>query len=196
MIRLAVAPLLVAASCLVSSVAQAAIITFDVELFGAAETPPTASSGIGSGTIVVDTVDLLMGVNVAFSGLTGTTTASHIHCCALPTTTAGVATQVPTFVGFPLGVTSGSYSHTFDMSLASSYNPAFVTAHGGTATSAFADLLAGMLDGMSYLNIHTTAYPGGEIRGTLHSVPEPATIALFGSALLGLAALRRRRPSA
>jgi hypothetical protein len=73
-----------------------------------------------------------MFIDVSFSGLLGTTTASHIHCCT-PTPlsgTAGVATTTPTFAGFPLGVTSGTYMNTLDLTLASSYNPAFVTANG------------------------------------------------------------------
>ena len=48
-----------------------------------------------------------------------------------------------------------------------SYNLAFVTAHGGTTASAAAALLAGLEAGQAYLNIHTTMFPGGEIRGFL-----------------------------
>src|SRR5207253_2130222 len=125
-----------------------------------------------------------MRVEVTFSGLLAPTTASHIHCCtALPGTgTAGVATTVPTFTGFPLGVTSGTYDHTFDMSLASSYNPAFITT---TPLAAFGVLQTGLNAGDAYLNIlHTTTSPSGEIRGFLHAVPEPSTWAMM---ILGFA---------
>jgi hypothetical protein len=47
--------------------------------------------------------------------------------------------------------------------------------------------------GEAYFNIHTTANPSGEIRGFLVGIPEPSTLALFGSGLVGLATLRRRR---
>ena len=47
-----------------------------------------------------------------------------------------VATTTPTFPGFPPGVTSGTYDNTLDTSLASAFNPAFVTDHGGTAAGA------------------------------------------------------------
>src|SRR3954468_5519885 len=110
-----------------------------------------------------------MHVIVDFSGLTAGRTASHIHCCtAVPGTgTALVATTVPTFPGFPLDVTSGTYSRIFDTSLARTYNPAFITANGGTVLSAEATLAAGLAAGEAYLNIHTTLFPNGEIRGFL-----------------------------
>jgi hypothetical protein len=144
------------------------VFVFTAALNAAAENnPQDSSTGTGSAIVTWDTVTNLMTVNVTFSGLTTGTTASHIHCCAVPPSNAGVATTTPTFPGFPLGVTSGTYLHTFDMTAASSYNPAFVTANGGTPTSAEAVLFAGLVAGQAYLNIHTTMFPGGEIRGVL-----------------------------
>ncbi len=140
-----------------------------------------------------------MRVQVTFSGLLGTTTASHIHAATgMPDTgTAIVATQTPTFTGFPLGVNSGTYDHTFDTSQDSFYNPAFETANGGTAASAEAALAAALDAGEAYLNIHTTVVPGGEIRGFLHAqtVPEPSSLALcgLGAACAIVSAVRRRK---
>ena len=181
-----IATTVITALCLlVSNLAQAAIIEFDVTLSGAAETPPTPSAGVGSALIFLDTTGHTLQISMTFSGLSAPTTASHIHCCAAPNVTAPVATQVPFFIGFPIGVTSGSYSHLFDMTQLASYNPAFVSANGGTADSAFAALTAGMLGGLSYLNIHSQQFTGGEIRGVLR-VPEPGSLSLLGVALIGL----------
>jgi hypothetical protein len=80
------------------------------------------------------------------------------------------------------------------MTLASSYNPAFVSANGGTVSTALNALLGGLESGRGYLNIHSTTYPGGEIRGFLQAVPEPETYVLFlaGLGLMALAGRRRR----
>jgi hypothetical protein len=143
------------------------LYVFSASLSGANENPPNTSPGSGSATVMWNTATNQMTVDVDFSGLTAGTTASHIHCCAVPPANAGVATQVPRFTGFPVGVTFGSYTHTFDMTDPASYNPAFVTANGGSVATAEPVLLAGLLAGQTYLNIHTTAFPGGEIRGVL-----------------------------
>src|SRR5215211_4059643 len=172
---------LVLAVLMLSAVAKADTIVFTTTLTGSQEVPPTGSPGIGSALVTLDTATNLLTLNVSFAGLVSPTIASHIHCCTLPGANAMVATTVPTFPGFPLGVTTGTYLMTFDLTLASTYNPAFITAHGGTVAGAQAALLAGLASGQTYLNIHTVQFPGGEIRGQLQvqAVPEPATLLLL-----------------
>jgi len=175
--------------------AYAIPVTFVGNLTGANEVPPVPSSATGLATVVLDAAAQTLQINATFSGLTSNTNAAHIHCCAPLGTNAGVATTVPAFPGFPLGVTSGSFtSAVFDLTQPTIYNPAFVTLQGGL-TQAEVALIAGILNGTTYLNIHTVNFPGGEIRGQLQAVPEPTTLLLVGTTMagLGLARWKRRR---
>ncbi len=184
-------PVLILALVALAGVAQADPLVFTTTLSGTNEVPANASPGTGTAVVVID--GHMMTINITFSGLQGNTTASHIHCCTPPGANAQVATTTPTFPGFPLGVQSGFYSRTFDLTLASSYNPAFITSHGGTVTQAEADLVAGIIAGQAYLNVHTNLFPGGEIRGQLQAAPEPVTLLLFGTGLAGVALRQRRK---
>lgn len=155
----------------------------------------SGGTGTGSATVTIDADLFTMRVQADFTGLSGVSSAAHIHCCTVNSGTgnAGVATVVPSFTLFPLGVTAGTHDFTYDLTLTSSYNSAFVTANGGTATTAFNALVAGLDARKAYFNIHTSTFQGGEIRAILTPVPEPAVSALLA---LGLGWLARRRSRA
>lgn len=180
---------------LCAGAAHADIIRYAATLSGSAEDPPNASPATGFATVHIDDFTNMMTVTASFSGLTGPTTASHIHCCTEDPfeSTAGVATSLPTFPAFPLDVTSGSYTEVFDLLNASTYNTTFINENGGTVGSARLAFLAGLASGRAYLNIHTSAFRPGEIRGFLTEVPEPGSVVLLGVGIASLAMLRRQR---
>ena len=152
--------------CFLCLPAHSAVINLSSTIDGAQANAGagTGSSGTGSAAMTYDDGTGLFSWNINWSGLTGSAVAAHFHGPALSNQNAGVT----------VGIGVGS-------------NPAIGSA-SITGLQA-ADLLAGLW----YINIHTAANPGGEIRGQVSVVPIPAAAWLFISALGGLAALKRRK---
>ena len=121
--------------------AQAAVITYKATLSGASEVPPNQTAGRGAAAVNVDPSTGKISWRVEYSGLTGPAAAAHIHCGAAAGANAGVAV--------PLG---------------SAPNLASPITGSGTMTQA---QMGELQAGKCYINIHTAANKGGEIRGQL-----------------------------
>lgn len=157
---------LVAALSLAATPASALLIDLTASLdcsqaAGGAGTCGAGGSGTGTATITFDTVTNLLSWNLTYSGLSGTVTAAHFHGPATTSQSAGVQVGIGTA------------------------NPAI-----GSATLTDTQETQ-LLSELWYINVHSTSFPGGEIRGQV-LVPEPATLAALGAGLAMLAALRRR----
>lgn len=177
--------------------AHAIPITYTATLSGTNENPPNASTGTGDATVTIDVDADTLEVEINFSGLTSTAIVAHIHCCVDAPGTVGIATPTPGFPGFPAGASSGSYLQTFDTTLAATFNPAFMLNNGGTEAGAEAALAVGLAAGQAYVDIHSTGFSGGDIRGFLQPAPapepEPESFTLLGIGLAGLIWARRQR---
>ncbi len=181
-------PLILAAAACRADVLSFGLNVTNIDMYagtlnGTAEVPPNSSTAtggeVGNG-ITYDTSTGLLDINVAyglfgFQPLTGSYTMAHIHQGAAGVNGPIVIDLAPihTAVGNNSGFFMGSVSLTPDLQTA---------------------LLASDL----YMNIHSSTFPGGEIRGQLiptpTAVPEPASVALTGLGALGLLAFRRRSP--
>src|SRR5207237_8234624 len=101
------------------------------------EVPPNSSAATGTAEIDYDAATKKLAWKLTYSGLTGPATAAHFHGPAEAGKNAGVAVAIPNATSSPA---EGS----------------------ATLTDAqAADLMAGRY----YVNVHTAANPGGEIRG-------------------------------
>ncbi len=184
----------IAALALATS-ASAAIVDFD--LIGKSgipgmrfdnENPASVSTATGGevfGGITFDDSNNLLVLNVGwgsgkgFSDLTGTVVAAHIHAAGGPnflTTNGGVIISLDGATpGFSSSATNGGWTNTQ------------VTLSAAQKTQLF--------NGQLYLNAHTAANGGGELRGNLvQAVPEPSVFGLLTLGATG-AMLRRRRNS-
>ena len=146
-----VLPFVVGLAVLSAVPAKAEPVLFSAILQGSNENPVNASPGLGFALIGYDAAAHTLSVLAGFDDLLAGVSAAHIHCCAAPPANAGVATTTPTFPGFPSGVTTGFYSQIFDLTLATSFNPAFIAANGGTPLAAELVLAAGMASGLTLL---------------------------------------------
>ncbi|HVZ43235.1 MAG TPA: CHRD domain-containing protein [Ramlibacter sp.] len=108
------------------------------QLSGAQEVPPKTTGGSGTAQVEYDRATNMLHWTVTYSGLTGPATAAHIHGPAAAGANAGV------LVPFKVG-------------------PSPITGEAPITPAQAGDLLAGLW----YVNVHTAANPGGEIRGQL-----------------------------
>jgi hypothetical protein len=117
---------------------HAETLTFKASLNAATEVPPKTSTGTGTATATLDTATKKLTYNVTYANLTGPATMAHIHGPALPGANAGIVVKFA--------------------------NPASPISGVATLTDTqIADLEAGKY----YVNVHTDANKGGEIRGQL-----------------------------
>jgi hypothetical protein len=121
--------------------ASGAVLNFFAHLNGAQEVPPNPSPATGTSTIVVDTDANTMTVSLHFQGLLSSQTAAHLHGPAPAGQNAGV------LVGFPLGEFDGQLFNITDT----------IEGH--------------IINGLTYVNVHTQGFPGGEIRGQVLESP-------------------------
>jgi len=138
---------------------SAIIYTIAAPIEGAQEVPPNPTTGLGniSGTYNDVTRELMF--RVVFTGLLSPTTAAHFHAPAQPGVNAPV---VIGFAGFPVGVFSGAFSDTVILTPAQNIE---------------------IIGGLWYVNIHTSASPGGEIRGQLTEGTLPVELSSFTSSV-------------
>lgn len=124
----------------VSAAAVAGAASAETQTYAATLAAPAgvASPGKGTGTFTYDTATKALTYKVDYSGLTGPATMAHIHGPAEPGANAGVLVPFPTVA-----------------------NP-----FSGTATLTD-EQAAALTAGKTYVNIHTAANRGGEIRGQI-----------------------------
>lgn len=125
--------------------AQAVVVVYEAVIDGTQEVPPTPSPATGYGTFTIDTDANTIDYSITFDegSLLSPETAAHIHCCAPPGQNAGVMIPLP--LGDPK-IGQGTYEE---------------------------DNEASILGGLTYVNIHTAAFPGGEIRGQILEMQTP-----------------------
>jgi hypothetical protein len=125
---------------------QIAPVFMKVSLSGASARPnPVSTSGKGQGTMFLQ--GRTLSINVRYEGLSGEATAAHIHGPAGKDEATGVLLDLSTFTGGEFGA-SGHIAGTAELTT---------------------EQLSAVIDGMSYINIHTAANPSGEIRGQVES---------------------------
>jgi hypothetical protein len=141
---------------LVSAQAQAQVLTFTAQLSGSNEAPPVAATGSGgTATVTLDTVaDTVTWVVDVFNFPTGVT-AAHIHA-------GGPGVAGPVIINFTVVPTVSN-----DFRITGTARASDLVARPAQGVNSWEDLEQAMAAGQTYVNVHSQANPGGEIRGQL-----------------------------
>ena len=143
-----------------STQASAQTITLTTTLNGGEETPALNTGAVGTAEVNVDVANRELVVTLTVFNIPTATRAGHIH--AGPKGLAG-----PVIINFP----SGLAARTGDFSMSFRLGERDLVARPAIGINTIDDAIQAIVNGNSYINIHTTQYPGGEIRGQL-TVPQ------------------------
>ena len=136
--------------------AQAQTITFTANLHGGNEVPGVVTGSVGTATVTWNTTTKAGTYRVDVYNMPVGTTASHIHAGA-----AGVGG--PVIINFT--VPAGGISN--DFALSGTFGCSDVTVRAAQGINSCEDFEQALLLNNTYANVHSTANPGGEIRGQL-----------------------------
>lgn len=149
--------LVILALTFLSSVSQATVYTIDITMTGGREVPPNPSTATGVLFGTFDDVTNVLSFDLIYNGLSTPSTAGHFHFGA-----AGVIGPIQIgFAGFPTA-TSGAYSNSYTVTEAQDSQ---------------------IVAGLWYVNIHTSLFPGGEIRGQLVEGTLPVELSSFSASV-------------
>ena len=196
-----VAGLVVLASWSLPTNASAAIITTGIaSVDGSQEVPDaTGSAATGVAILEVNETDKTFGMDLVVSGINAADllgvgpNSSPIHIHSAP---AGMNGGIVIDLGYLVDQSLATLTPlgTFGFQLTVPAGTAFGGDQGGVSSSVDDNLADFLVDGL-YINIHTTSFGGGEIRGQIDAiVPEPGSLALAALAMIaGGCVLARRR---
>ena len=136
--------------------AQAQTITFTANLHGGNEVPGVVTGSVGTATVTWNTVTKAGTYRVEVYNMPVGTTASHIHAGA-----SGVGGPVVVNFAVPAGGISN------DFALSGTFACSDVVPRAAQGINSCEDFEQALLLDNTYVNVHSTANPGGEIRGQL-----------------------------
>jgi hypothetical protein len=164
-------------------------LNFSVTMNGASEVGPNASTATGTATLVLNEAQdrLTMSLTIVGLDLDGNQTPDFLddNVVGLHIHRAPVGINGGVVFGL-IGINNDTNGDLVIDPVAGTVFSAWDLNEGNGTT--LANELANLLSEGLYMNVHTTAYPGGEIRGQI--IPEPATLSLLA---LGAAAVLRKR---
>jgi hypothetical protein len=144
----------------VSAPAQAQTMTLTANLSGGNEVPGVVTGSAGTATVTWNTATKAGTYRVEVYNMPVGTTASHIHVGA-----AGVSG--PVVINFT--VPAGGISN--DFGLSGTFACSDVVVRAAQGINSCEDFEQALSLGNTYVNVHSTANPGGEVRGQLIRQP-------------------------